>query len=144
MFQGKVHVGKGLGLNPLGGVHEEQGPLAGIDGPGNLVGKVHVPRRINQIEQIFPAVGGGIGQGNGLTLDGDTPFPFNIHGIQYLVLKIPILHNTGFLDKPVRQGRLAVVNVGDDAKIAYMPGICHTSKRINEKEKIHKGKEEHG
>ena len=44
VLQGQVGVGQGLGLHPLGGVHHQDGPLAGGQAAAHLVGEVHVPR----------------------------------------------------------------------------------------------------
>jgi hypothetical protein len=125
MLQGQVHIRQGLGLDALGGVNQKQGPLAGIDGPGHFVGKVNMAGGIHQVEFIGIAVQGGIGDGYRLALDGDPPFPFYVHVIQYLILKIPVFHQMAFLDEPVRQGGLSVVNVGDNAKIADIRWIRH-------------------
>jgi len=43
-------------------------------------------------------------EGDGIALDGNTAFPLNVHIIQDLVFKIPIVDNMGLLDKSVRQG----------------------------------------
>ena len=55
---------------------------------------------------------------HGLGLDGDTALALQIHVVQDLVLHLPVGQKAGFLDDAVRKGGLAVVNVGDDTKIA--------------------------
>jgi len=47
VLQGQVAVGKGLGFHSLGGVHDQERPLAGRQAAGHLVRKVHVPRGID-------------------------------------------------------------------------------------------------
>ena len=49
VFQRQVEVGQGLGLDPLTGVDEQQCPLAGFQGPGDLVGKIDVSRGVDEI-----------------------------------------------------------------------------------------------
>ena len=56
VLHGQVEVGQGLGLHPLGGVHQEQHALAGGQGPGDLVGEIHVARGVDQIELVLLAV----------------------------------------------------------------------------------------
>ena len=50
MLHGRIEVGHGLGLDPLCSVNEKKHALAGCKGARNFVGKIHMPRRINQIE----------------------------------------------------------------------------------------------
>ena len=125
VLQREVHVGQGLRLHPLRGVHQQQRPFAGTDRPAHLVGKVHVSGRINQVEPVFAAVRGGIGNRHRLAFDRDAPLPLNIHGVQYLILKVAVFHQARFLDKPVGQRGLAVIDVGDNTKIADKSGLCH-------------------
>ncbi len=77
-------------------------------------------RGIDQVEDIILSVLGAVGKGDGLALDGYTPFPFDIHVVEDLVLKVALVHNAGILDEPVRQGRFAVVNMGDNAEVSYV------------------------
>ena len=118
VLHGQIEVGQGLGLHPLGGVHQEQHPLAGGQGPGDFVGKIDVARGVDQVELVFFAVGGGVGQADGVALDGDAPLPFQVHGVEELVAELAVLHHAGPLDEAVRQGGLAVVDMGDDAEVA--------------------------
>ena len=118
VLHGQIEVGHGLGLHALGGVHQQQHPLAGGQGPGDLVGEIHVARGVDEVELVFDAVVGGVGQADGVALDGDAPLPFDVHGVQDLVAELAVLHHAGPLDEAVRQGGLAVVDMGDDAEVA--------------------------
>jgi hypothetical protein len=93
-------------------------------------------RSVNQVKEVALTVVSRIGQGNSLALDGNAPFPLNIHIVKNLILKIPLVHNTGLLDKPVGQGGFTVVNMGDDAKIPYMSAVYHTSPAYPKAEKF--------
>ena len=58
VFHGQVEVGQGLGLDPLGGVDEQQGALAGTERPGHLVAEVDMAGRVHQVEGVMFAVVG--------------------------------------------------------------------------------------
>jgi len=47
----------------------------------------------------------------------NAPFPFKIHVIQHLVM-YNFRQGPGALEHPIRQGRFAMVDVCDDAKIS--------------------------
>ena len=119
----QVGVGQCLGLNALGGVHHQHRPLAGGQGPGHLVVEVHVSRGVDEVEHIVLPVLRRVHQGDGVGLDGDAPFPLQIHVVQQLVLHLPQGDGLGLLQNAVRQGGLAVVDVGHDAEIADMTSV---------------------
>ena len=116
----QIHVGQGLSFDALGGVHHQHRPLAGLQGPGDLVGKVHVPRRVDEVEHVLLPVLGGVEHAHGGGLDGDAPFPLDVHGVQKLGLHVPLGYGVGELHHPVRQGGLAVIDMSDDAEVADM------------------------
>jgi hypothetical protein len=120
VFQCQVEVGQGLGLDALAGVDQQQGPFTGGQGPGDLVGEVHVARRVDQIQIVGLAIFGFIWQTHGLAFDGNAALALDIHGVQNLVLEIPVRDDVAGLDQPVGQGRLAMIDVSDDAEVAYV------------------------
>ena len=134
----QVGVGQGLGLNALGGVHHQHGPFTGGQRPGHLVVKVHMAGGVDQIEDVVLPVLGGVHQGDRVGLDGDAPFPFQVHVVQQLVFHLPQRHRLGQLQNPVGQGGLAVVNVGHNAEIANFASIHENtpSKRIPHRKAI--------
>ena len=79
-------------------------------------------RRVDQIQNICFPILGTIGQGYGVAFDGDAAFPFYIHIVQHLILKISFIADTGKLDQPVGQSGLAVIDMGNNTKI---PNIFH-------------------
>ena len=79
VFQGQVGVGEGLSLHALGGVHHQDGPLAGGQAAAHLVGEVHVARGVDEVEGVDQAVPGGVFQRDGVGLDGDAALPLQIH-----------------------------------------------------------------
>ena len=51
-FQGQIKVGQCLGLNTLGGIHEQHSTLAGGQGARDLVSEVHMARRVDHVQDI--------------------------------------------------------------------------------------------
>ena len=56
LAQGEVHVGQGLGLDPLGRVDDEDRPLAGLQRAADLVAEVDVAGRVDQVQPVGLAV----------------------------------------------------------------------------------------
>ena len=82
MFQGKVHVGQGLGFDTLGGVDDEQGPFAGGQASRYFVVEVDVPRRIDEVQRILFAVFGIINEAGRLRFDSNASFSFKVHRVE--------------------------------------------------------------
>ena len=83
----------------------------------HLVREIHVPRRIDQIQRVFfPFI--RILHLDSVALDGDTPFAFQIHIVQHLVLHIAALDRLRVFQKAVGQRTLAVVDMGNDTKVS--------------------------
>ena len=59
---------------------------------------------VDQVQGIGEAIFCCIRKGHSLTLYGNTPFPFNIHGVKDLVFKIALGDDPGFLDETIREG----------------------------------------
>ena len=78
--------------------------------------KIDVARGIDQIEFVGLAVPGGVVQGHRVGLDGDSALTLDVHRVEDLVPEVTIRHPATELNQPVGKGRLAVVDVGDDAK----------------------------
>ena len=75
-------------------------------------------RGVDEVEIVGDAVVAGVREADGVALDGDAPLPLDVHGVQDLVPELTFSHHAGPLDKAVRQGGLAVVDMGDDAEVA--------------------------
>ena len=114
-----IGIGHALGFDTLGGIHHQQRPLAGKQRTRDFVGEIHVPRRIDEIEGIGFAVGGLVIERDRLGLDGNTTLAFEIHRIEHLFGHLTFGQPAACLDETIRQRRLAVVDMGDDGKIAY-------------------------
>ena len=103
VVQGQIHVGQGLGLDPLGRVHHQDGSVAGRQAPGHLVVKVHVSGSVNKVENIFFSVFCFIYRPHGLGLDGDAPLSLKFHVVKHLGLHLPAGQQPCHFDDPVRQ-----------------------------------------
>ena len=75
-------------------------------------------RRIDQIQVVNLSVSGLVVQRRSLRLDRNPPFPFQIHGIEHLRFHFTIRQASAQLDNPVGKRRFAMVDMGDNGKIA--------------------------
>src|SRR5439155_14011481 len=116
--EGEEQVRDRLRLDPLGCVHHENRPLARGERARHLVGEVHVSRRVDQVQLVQLAVAGVIAHPDGVQLDRDAAFALQIHRVEHLLAHQALVERPGELDEAVGQGRLPVVDVGDDAEVA--------------------------
>ena len=116
----QIEVRYGLRLNALRGVHHQQRAFARGDGARNFVREVHVSRSVDQVERIQLSVAGLVFHLDRVALDGDALFAFEVHIVEHLRLHFALVQGVGFFQQTVRQCALTVVDVGYDAKIAYV------------------------
>ena len=64
------------------------------------------------------AVAGPVHETDGLSLDRDAAFPFDVHRVEHLFAHVALADRAGELEKAIRQCRLAMVDVGDDREVA--------------------------
>ena len=114
--QRQIEVGQRLGLDALGGVHQQHGALARLQRPRHLIGEVDVAGGVDQMQDVFGALEFP-GQPDVLRLDRDAALALDVHPVQVLRAHVPIGNHTGELQHPVGQRRLAVIDVGDDAEV---------------------------
>ncbi len=76
-------------------------------------------RRINQVQLIARPIAARVEHAHGLGLDGDPFLALQVHPVEDLLLHLARINRARALQQAIRQGGLAVVNVGDDAKVAY-------------------------
>src|SRR5882724_2253660 len=125
-IDGLVDVGQGLRLHALGGIDHQQRALAGGQAARHLVGEVDVARRIHEVELVELAVLGGVGEADGLRLDGDAALALDIHGIQHLLAHLARGEAAAGLDQAIGQGRLAMIDMGDDGEVADVGEVGHS------------------
>ena len=82
-------------------------------------------RGVDQVQGIGFAVVGGVVERSGGGLDGDAPLALQLHGVQQLLGPLALVDGVALLQQPVGQRGLAVVDVGDDGKIADMGKFGH-------------------
>src|SRR5215510_10585341 len=116
--EGEVEVGEGLRLHPLSRVHDEHGALAGRERTRDLVGEVHVAGGVDQVERVLAPVARRVEEAHGVGLDGDAALLLQVHRVQHLAHRLLGVHGPREGEEAVRQGGLAVVDVGDDGEIA--------------------------
>jgi hypothetical protein len=98
---GQIVVGQGLGLDPLGGVDDEERALAGGQGPRDLVGEIDVPGGVDEVERVLVAVAGPVEEPYGVGLDGDPPLALEIHGVEHLIHGLLGVHGASEGEQPV-------------------------------------------
>ncbi len=125
VFQGQIEVGNRLRFDPLRRIDDDQRTFARHQRTPHFVRKINVARRIDQIQQIVLAVRGTVGERDRIALDRDPPFALDIHRVEHLVVELALRNATTSLDQPIGQSRLAMIDMGDDAKV---PNMFHTSR----------------
>jgi hypothetical protein len=122
-IDGGVGVGDGLGLHALGGIDDEDGTFAGLEGLLDFVMEIHVAGRVDEIEH--EALAGGVffalvvvEDGDGRRLDGDAALALQVHVVEDLVLELALGDCARPHQQAVGERGLAVVDVGDDGEVA--------------------------
>src|SRR5690606_1144980 len=77
-------------------------------------------RRVDEIEFVALAVARGVVEPHGLRLDGDAAFALDVHRVEHLLAHLAFAQPAGDLDQPVGERRLAMIDMGDDGKVADM------------------------
>ena len=121
--RGEKGVGDGLRFDALAGVDDQQRAFAGGKRARDFVGKIDVAGRVDQVEAVFVAVLRGVMQADALGLDGDAALALEVHGVEHLRGHFALGERAGQFEQAVGQRGFAVVDVRDDAEIAYELGI---------------------
>ena len=124
VFDSEIEVTEGLGLDSLTCVHHQDGAFAGCQGTAHLVGKVHVPRSVDHVQDVFLLIP-FINHAYGVGLDGNAALPFQVHVVQQLVRHFVLGNGLGQFDKAVGQGGFSVVDMGDNAEISDVVVLRH-------------------
>ena len=74
--------------------------------------------RVDQVQVVGLPVGGPVLDPHGLRLDRDPALALEVHRVEHLRLHLLRVDRPGDLEDAVGQGRLAVVDVGDDREVA--------------------------
>ncbi len=116
ILEREIEVRERLGLDALGRVDEQDGALAGGQRSGDFVGEVDVARRVDHVQ------GEGLAvelprHPHGLALDRDAALALDVHAVQVLGAHVAVGDHARDLEHAVGEGRLAVIDVGDDAEV---------------------------
>ena len=76
----------GLRFHALARVHDQQRAFARRKRARDFVGKIHVSRRVDQIQPVLVPVLGGVVKSNALGLDRDAALALQVHRIEQLRL----------------------------------------------------------
>ncbi len=134
MVDRQVGVGQRLRFHPLRSVHHEERAFAGCHAAGDLIGKIDMSRRIDQIQDIILAVRRLVPETNGVGLDGNAPLPLEVHVVQDLVGAccghFPVGKRSRVFENPVGECRFAVIDMGNNAEVSDIRA-CHTVLRYH-------------
>ncbi len=120
MVKRQINIGKGLGFDALGCVHDKERSVAGSQGTGNFVIEVNVSRGVDKVQNIVFPVFVRKRNTHGLGFDCDAPFSFQIHIVKVLVFFFTVADKIGKFQNPVRQRGFAVVDVRNDGEVSDM------------------------
>jgi hypothetical protein len=109
VLQGKIGIGQRLRLNALARVNNEKRTLAGGERTGNLVVKINMAGRVDEVQRVFLTVLGCIFKTHNVRLYRNATFTLKVHTVKDLVFHITGIDGTAFLQKAVGQGRFSVV-----------------------------------
>ena len=119
-LQGLLEHKAGLGHGALGGVHQQQHAVHHLQNALHLAGEVGVTGGVHNVDLVILIVYGGV-----LGENGDSPLPLQVAGVHDPVHhRLVLAIHAALLEHLVHQGRLAVIDVGDDGDIPNF-FLCH-------------------
>ena len=113
-----VAVGDGLRLDALARIDDEERAFARRQRPADFVREVDVAGRVDQVQLVGATVASDVFERRGLRLDGDAALALDFHRVEHLRFHLPVGEAAAALDQAIGEGRFAMVDVGDDRKIA--------------------------
>ena len=118
MLERHVDVRKRLRLDALRRIDDEQRALAGRQAARNLIRKVDMARRVDEVELVLLAVLALVVQTHRLRLDGDAALALDVHVVEDLRLHLALRKCPRIFNQTVRNRRFSMVNMGNDGKVA--------------------------
>src|SRR5262245_27651982 len=113
-----MDVGDSLRLDALGRIDDEKRALTSREATRDLVGKIHVAGRIEEVKPVFLAFSRGVTHRDRVRLDRDPALAFEIHRIEELILFLAVVNRAGALEQAIRQSCFAMIDVRDNAEVA--------------------------
>ncbi len=126
LFVREMHVRHRLRFDALRRIDNQQRAFARGQRSRNFVGKIDVARRVEQVQSISLPILRPIFHRHRMRLDRDSALALQVHRIEQLVLLVALVDRARRLEQSIRQRRLAVIDVRDDAEIARQFD-CHES-----------------
>ena len=117
---GLVDIGESLRLDALARIDDQERAFAGRQRAAHFVGEIDMAGGVHQIEDIVLTVAGFVFEADGLRLDRDAALALDLHRVEHLLAHLARFEPAAGLDEPVGQGRFAMVDMGDDRKVADM------------------------
>ena len=100
----EIRVRQRLRFDALRRVDYQQRSFARSQRTRNFIGKIHVARRVDQIELVGLAILRGVHHAHRVRLDRDAALTLQIHGVEHLRLHFASAKRAGELQQPVSQG----------------------------------------
>ena len=75
---------------------------------------------VDKIQLKHLSITSGVVQGDTLRLDGNAPFSLDVHRVENLRRHFALRQPSTALDEPIGERRLAVIDVGNDRKVANL------------------------
>src|SRR5205814_1217616 len=100
------------------------GPFARGEAARHLVAEIDVARRVDQVQLVLLSLVGVVDRDR-VHLDGDAALALQVHAVEQLRAVLAGGDGAGLEKELVREGTLAVVDVGDDAIVADELGVRH-------------------
>jgi hypothetical protein len=91
----------------------------------DLVGEIDVARGVDQVELVGGAVLGLVIHRHRMRLDCDAALALEVHRVEMLRRHLPVADGVGRLQETIRERRLAVIDVRNDAKITGKGLVRH-------------------
>ena len=120
MIQCHITIGQGLSFNALRSIDYQQGTFAGSQCTADFISKVNMTGGIDQIQGIGFSILRFVLHAYSLALNGDATFALQLHAVENLVNHLSLLEDAGHFQNAICQSGLAVINMGNDAKIANL------------------------
>ena len=80
-------------------------------------------RRVDEVQAVLLAVARGVMETDALGFDGDAALALQIHRVEHLRGHFALGERAGKLEQAIGKGRLAMVDVRNDAEVADETGI---------------------
>ena len=97
LFHREMDIGDGLRLHTLCSIDNQQGAFTGAETARNLIGEIHMPGSVDEIQFICFTILRCVGHGHRMGLDGNAPLALQVHRVQQLILHLTLANRIGFL-----------------------------------------------